>query len=172
MMTKEEWRWIPGYEDRYEISDLGRVRSYRGSRGIRLREPQIRTASPDSKGYHVIKLYKNDRRAFRLSRLVLTIFKGDGTGLQASHLDGNVDNNNLSNLTWETPLQNSARQVQHGTRRRGEDRPAAKLTEKQVRKIRQLRNEGITHAILASLFKVSSGNVSDICNRKSWTHVT
>jgi hypothetical protein len=55
---------------------------------------------------------------------------------------------------------------------RGEEAGTAKLTEREVKKIRTLRATGEwTLQALADKFKVSKSNVLFIVQRKSWTHV-
>lgn len=53
----------------------------------------------------------------------------------------------------------------------GESGPGAKLTEKQVRKIRRLYEKGWRQRDLAERFGVEQTNISAIVRRKSWTHI-
>lgn len=48
----------------------------------------------------------------------------------------------------------------------------AKLTADRVRKIRALNAQGMTYAALARLFDIDARNVSGICRRKYWRHVS
>lgn len=65
----------------------------------------------------------------------------------------------------------------HGTKThpesisRGEDRPAAKLTEEQVREIRWLSDLGETRTLLAKRYGVTPTVIRRIAQRRSWKHV-
>ncbi len=54
---------------------------------------------------------------------------------------------------------------------KGERRPNAKLTEAAVLEIRSGRFEGQTHLEIAKHFGVVQGVISNVRNRKSWTHI-
>lgn len=47
-----------------------------------------------------------------------------------------------------------------------------KLTEEQVRQIRDMNNKGYFRAYIAKVFRVSRSTISAIVNRKTWKHVT
>jgi len=54
---------------------------------------------------------------------------------------------------------------------RGERKPNAKLTEDAVREIRSGRFDGWTHLAIGRHFGVSYSVVSNVINRKTWTHI-
>lgn len=112
-MTDEIWRPIPGWEDRYQVSNFGRVRSRRrrGAPG------GLRRLANDAFGYRVLSLSRPGARVTkRVHVLVLTAFVGPRpTGHLVRHLDGDPSNNRLSNLAWGTSSENNHDQVRHGT---------------------------------------------------------
>lgn len=55
--------------------------------------------------------------------------------------------------------------------RRGVAHPRAKLTENDVRLIRALGAEGMTHRGLAAKFEVSKRAIEAVLARQSWRHV-
>lgn len=121
----EIWKSIPGAPTGYEVSSLGRVKNPRG---------KILKVVLNYKGYHYIKIQKRNRY---LHALVLEAFVGPKPeGMLTRHLDGNKTNNDLSNLTWGTPAENSIDSIAHGHTLPGEKNPSAKLTWAQVAKIR------------------------------------
>jgi hypothetical protein len=73
--------------------------------------------------------------------------------------------------------QNAGRGDRHGsvtkpeTFLRGVDLPQAKLTEADVRRIRQLAAEGGAETKIAAMFGVCRANVRKVVLRKSWRHV-
>lgn len=64
----EIWNWVAGQETRYEISDLGRVRSYvrMGRRGSVNRNARLLKPVRDKDGYQLIMI---DKRCLRFTAL-------------------------------------------------------------------------------------------------------
>ena len=54
---------------------------------------------------------------------------------------------------------------------KGANNPNSKLTEDDVRAIRQKKVEGVTHSVLAEEYGVTKTTISQIYNRKLWAHV-
>lgn len=54
---------------------------------------------------------------------------------------------------------------------RGESHPRAKLTNEQVRQIRELYKQGFSTNVIARNYKVSKWNVEQIVKNKTWTHL-
>jgi predicted DNA-binding protein YlxM (UPF0122 family) len=55
--------------------------------------------------------------------------------------------------------------------RYGENHPQAKLTNEQVRTIRELFSLGFSTNVIARNFKVSKWNIEEIVKRHTWTHI-
>lgn len=117
-----EWRDIPGFEARYQVSDDGRVKSvarrcasWRGeSRRVneRILKPYL------CRRYLAVNMSVEGVRSFRtIHRLVATVLLGPQPflGAEVCHNDGNALNNNLSNLRWDTASENRIDAVRHGT---------------------------------------------------------
>lgn len=107
----DEWRDIPGFEGRYQVSSNGAVRS------VIRKEPLIMKAKLSAKGYPTVGLYDRGRqRSWHVHRLVALAFHPDSwfTGAVVRHLDGNPANNAVANLAWGTPSENQIDRVQHG----------------------------------------------------------
>lgn len=95
----EIWRDIKGYEGKYQVSSWGRVRGANG----------ILTPYKTSKGYLKVGLCNGGRCSDkkRVHRLVAAAFIPNPYGLpQVNHLDGNKENNSVTNLEWCTNQQN------------------------------------------------------------------
>ena len=115
--SEENWRPVSGYEGVYSVSDHGRMRSdsrvatYFLARGEVTRHyaEKLLVIRLGTDGYPIVTLRKSGaNRTLRVHRLVLESFVGPRpVGMCARHLDDNRDNNNLSNLAWGTPLENS-----------------------------------------------------------------
>lgn len=110
----EIFKDIPGYEQLYQISNLGRVRSlsrdlYDPKRNLYLRTLPSSIITPVlDGGYFRLNLYKKGKKkAFRVHRLLAMAFiPNPECKSQINHKDGNKSNNDLSNLEWVTPKEN------------------------------------------------------------------
>lgn len=111
-MEEEIWKDIPGYEGRYQASNLGRIRSlldYHGRAQFLVLSQQLNT-----NGYYFVLLYKNNSRRFvAVHRLVCAAFhKNPNNYPCVNHRDENRYNNRADNLEWCTQKYNS----NYGTR--------------------------------------------------------
>lgn len=97
----EKWKPIKGYEGLYEISNLGRVKSYHITRGTKERILKPRYVKDN---YLMIALYKDGtRKNFQLHHLVADAFVENPKQLkEINHKDGNKENNSYVNLEWTT----------------------------------------------------------------------
>lgn len=113
----ETWKWIPDYEDYYQVSDLGNVRSVTRRVGRRLLRGGPLKPGPSGAGYLQISLSREGVvKRFDIHRLVLRTFLGEpAKGQQACHENGNQTDNRLSNLRWDTPSANNLDKTRHGT---------------------------------------------------------
>lgn len=109
----ENWRPIVGYEDQYQVSDQGRVRSLArhriGAHGSRTRVSE-RILKPGGNRYPMVLLCKDgNRRGFSIHRLVAEAFiPAVGDRQEVNHRDGNPTNNVASNLEWVNRSENVA----------------------------------------------------------------
>ena len=109
---EEIWKAIEGYEGKYEVSNLGRVRSLdmkfdRIWNGITQHyhvKGRILKQKTDNKGYAFIGLSNGARHNisyFRVHQLVAKAFIPNPDNLpQVNHKDENKQNNIVSNLEW------------------------------------------------------------------------
>ena len=112
-MNKEIWKNIVGYEDSYEISNFGRIRSKERiiiSKDGRKRflPENILNIGERKHLYKNVCLYKNGLgERFSIHRLVATHFIPNPKNLPyIDHIDGNPSNNHVSNLRWVTQKEN------------------------------------------------------------------
>lgn len=173
--TKEEWRPVVGYEGRYEVSSLGRVRSVARSVWIPAtwrtaayrRRERGRLLSPSRlrKGYRRVNL---EGVAHSVHRLVLEAFVGPcHEGMEGCHCDGNPGNNAIDNLRWDTRKGNWDDRRKHGNAA-----STRKLSDGQVREIRLLvSSTGLTNIEIAARYGVHHSTVSLIRRGKVWKSV-
>lgn len=171
----EIWKAVEGFEDLYDVSNFGRVRRKRyTNRHIDIKiQPKLLKLTKTKLGYIRTTLSKKGMPSgFFVHVLVLKTFVGQAPqGCECAHMDGTRDNNHIDNLKWTTRKENHAHKKIHGTSQHGQNNPFAKLTEKDVLKIRELRSKGKTLKEVSSIFNVSMRNISIITNRGSWTHI-
>ncbi len=109
----ETWLPVIGYQG-YEISDQGRVKSYRkATQGGRLMK-----APPDSDGYPSVGLYDSPqcRKTTKVATIVALAFLGSRPeGMVVRHLNGERSDSSLKNLCYGTIAENVADEVAHGT---------------------------------------------------------
>jgi len=95
--------------------------------------------------------------------MVLEAFVGPRSeGQETRHLDGDITNNRLTNLVWGTRRDQFADQVLHGTDTRGARNGASKLSNDQVREIRDSLAAGHKGCALAERFGVGGATITRI----------
>lgn len=117
-MQEEVWKDIAGYEDKYQVSNFGRVRSlqYHNTKGI-MRIGYLKPAT-DGCGYLRCALSKNNKlTTFKVHRLVAEAFIDNPNNLpQINHKDGNKQNYSVENLEWCTISENQRHAYANGLR--------------------------------------------------------
>lgn len=101
------WQNIPDWEW-YLINEQGEVLNTRTNKYLK--------GDINNIGYHRVTLYDNKRKQrFFIHRLVATLFLPNPNNLpEVNHIDGNKDNNSVSNLEWCNHVHN-----EHAARRTG-----------------------------------------------------
>lgn len=139
---KEIWKDIEGYEGFYQISNLGRVKSLGGWCGTAKRKEKIRSTSLTHDGYVKVRLiHQGKDKTMRVHRLVAEAFIANPKNKDTvNHIDGNKQNNMVSNLEWVDRTEQMIHAYGLGlkTSRVGSHNSNAKLTDEQVREIRKL----------------------------------
>lgn len=119
-MRKEIWKPIKDYEDYYEVSNFGNVRSKGrkvwNGKGFYFKKGRLLKKIKHSTDCWKVELYINgNRKGHRVHRLVAEAFieKIDGKDL-VNHLDGNRLNNHVSNLEWCDQKRNMQHMYEYG----------------------------------------------------------
>ena len=169
----ENWRPVPGWEEFYEVSDCGRVKSLsrtttcvgRWGKSVSRIEPErILKPAAAGGGYLFIGLrLKGVSKPAYIHRLVLEAFIGPcPKGQEACHNNGERTDNRLGNLRWDTRKNNHADKRRHGTVLRGEESPNSVLSNREAHALRVLGNTGVSTLDLAVAFQVSQSHVRAI----------
>lgn len=104
MKLNEKWKPVVGFEGKYEVSDLGNVRSINY-----LRTGKTKILSPGiNRGYLHVVLWKDGKgKHYYVHNLVVTVFKGPiPPGMQVNHINEDKTDNRLSNLEVVTHKEN------------------------------------------------------------------
>ncbi len=111
---EEIWKDIPGYENLYQVSNLGRIRriNYSDKNNPHCNwQDQIyyfKMNSHDKDGYILVILTKNKKRkTYKVHRLVLETFEGiTKERTIVNHINGRKDDNRICNLEWVNNSEN------------------------------------------------------------------
>lgn len=154
------------YYENYMVSDDGLIFSKYTNKPLK---PQKQRG-----GYYKISLYK-DRKPVNAQyhRVVCCTFHGYCPDLVVNHKDGDKLNNHPNNLEWVTQSENRLHAHRVLGKQNGEDNPASKLTEDDVRFIKQsLENNyyGL-QSELARKFNVDNNVIFLIKKGRLWKNV-
>lgn len=106
-MQEEIWKDVPNYEGLYQVSNLGKVKSFKR------KKVKILKSSIDFKGYHVSRLMKlNKAKDFKVHQLVAMAFLGHipcGYKSVIDHINNNSLDNRVENLKIVTARENCSK---------------------------------------------------------------
>lgn len=170
----EHWKDISDFEEYYEVSNLGRVRSktryIRNGMGTRICRGRVLKPRNNSAGYLFVSLH--DATTGRvlpryIHSLVAEAFLGKSLGMTVDHLNRDTTDNRLSNLEVVSQSENTKRW-------RGdiEGFDTTRLTRDEVRFIRYSRAiYGSTYRELGQAFDVNWRTIQKVCKRETWKNV-
>ena len=163
---KEIWKNIDGFEGKYLVSNLGRIKSIK--RNL-IKIQKITWA------YKSINLWKDAKcTCFRVHRLIAIAFIPNPKNKpQVNHKDGDKLNNNSKNLEWMTSSENTKHSFDNNLQQKGngELNSMSKITESEVLQIRKLYNEGQKLVPISKQFDISFQAISKIVNKQRWKHI-
>lgn len=163
----EEWRDIEGYEDLYQVSDAGRIRSKwipsvhsdcekRISHITRILKPV-----KNNNGYYKVTLCDSDgmRTDRSIHRLVAEAFiPNEDNKPQINHKNGDKYDNGVENLEWCTSKENNSHASVHGLK------PRPNNARKVLRSDGQIFNSAAEAG--RAIGSTNGSHVSDVCNGK------
>jgi hypothetical protein len=176
----ELWKDISGYEGRYQVSNLGRVKSLKrietrsDGRAHTVAESLL-TPSPNIVSGHLRVNLAKDRKSktVYIHRIVLEAFQGTcPIGQECCHADDDPSNNVISNLRWGTHKENTEDRRKNKKLIVGEAATGAKLTNEKVAEIKKRLALGVKNSVLVSEFNVSPAAISNIKLGHRWKHVS
>jgi len=161
---QEIWKSIPGFEN-YLISNLGNVYNKKFNR--------VKKPTKGNGGYWSINLSKNGKSSFcLLHRIVaITFLPNPENKPQVNHINADKKDNTVNNLEWVTSKENNIHSVTKGNGTKGTQVWTAKLSEKDVIKIKNRLKQGETLVILAKEFNVCKQTIFKIKTNKIWKSI-
>lgn len=176
-IIREEYKTIP-WAKNYKVSNTGKVYSFAK---IKLGIELVPHSQPDKrKGtgslYPYVSISDNDKKIknYNIHRLVAEAFIPNPENKpQVNHIDGNKQNNFVTNLEWVTPKENT----QHALAEKllnppiGERCASSRFKESQVLEAIKLLSEGKPNCEVAKLTGIDDRAVSDIRNKKRWGYL-
>lgn len=178
---EEIWKDIQGYEGKYQISSLGRVKCiYKGKNYLRI-------TTPNSRKYHCIILSKDRKqRGYLVHRLVAIHFIDNPNNYEyVNHKSFDKNDNSVSNLEWCTHQQNidhaktGGRFIINKPQRPKKQKPEKiyskyrcyKLTKENVLDIRFKYSQGVSIRQLHNEYGTTYNNIYMAATRKTWANI-
>lgn len=160
---EEIWKDIKGYEGLYQVSNTGKIKSFRKSTKFHCASEYFLSPSIINSGYYTVTLYKsNQKHKFQVHRLVAEHFLENPNNYPCvNHKDENKLNNCADNLEWCTYAYNNT----YGTIKDGKLITLAKP-------INQYTLTGVwvatylSPSIAAKMLNISVVSIRNCCNGK------
>ena len=160
LMKNEEWRDVVGYEGRYQVSSMGRVKSLvrKGRKRERILKPAFNGC-----GYLLVNLCAGGKRkTLKVHRLVCEAFHDNPDNKSdVNHINENKTDNRACNLEWCTCKQN----INHGTHNE-------RMAKTKSKPVGQYTRDGELVKVWPSIIEVqrqagfNQGNISKVANGK------
>lgn len=165
---------IKNTNEKYAITEYGRVWSY-PRQGTKTEGMFIKTYF-DVNGYEVAPLYINGKQKhIKIHRLVAeTYIRPIKNKLEINHIDGNKQNNHISNLEWVDRSENIQHAYNLGLRdnvkySKGRTHYLSKINEKIAIEMRRFKQTGCKIREIAIICNVSESCVKNVLYRGDWS---
>lgn len=158
----EIWKDVVGYENLYQVSNLGRIRSL-GNKSNHTNFKYLKQET-NAGGYKRVYLYKNcKRKCYLVHRLVAQAFLLNlENKREINHIDCNKQNNCVDNLEWCSRQENHLHKCLNGLNSTKE------AVEKNEKPIILINNNTRYRSMMDACRQLglSVANVSRVCNGK------
>lgn len=167
---EEIWKDVVGYENIYEVSSFGNVRTHENKttwterHGLRhWKQRYLKNKTPNGRDVRV-SLWKNGKlKDWLVHRLVAYAFilNDDNSKDSINHIDGNPKNNHVSNLEWCDHYENNNHAFDNNLIKTGKKTTLLRLSDNKTFEFRSLSK--------ASLFLGrNSGYISNTLKRNKY----
>lgn len=175
----EEWKPVINFEDRYEVSSFGLIRSIPFLKNSRnnhgeysfMEKGGILKPSKTKDNYFFVSLCRDKyEKRVRVHRLVAEHFLLNPDNLpQINHIDGNKQNNHISNLEWCSAQHNVIHSYKLGLASNKEERhPSTVLTHEKVFRMAEMRYGGYSYKQISEELDLKYATVWSVINRRNW----
>lgn len=152
---KEIWKPVVGFENHYEVSNLGNIRRKKSGRLRKIDNAPI---------YPTILLSVNGKhKTFRVHRIVAKAFLAPVEGkTHVNHKNGNHYDNRAENLEWVTQEENNLHSYRVLHRRPpllGKEPPNRKIADADIPEMDRLNNEGMTTDAIGCVYGVCGSTI-------------
>jgi hypothetical protein len=199
-LENEIWKDILDYEGNYQVSNIGRVKSFKQNKINGKIQKQYKRAN-----YFCVKLYNFNKIVKNkfVHILVFETFNNDKlkTTECVHHIDEDKENNNINNLNKEPKIKHICDHYKNNlyfnfngkhhleiTKEKisnirkekfkngelnfkGENAPNNKIPKDDIINIKILIQLGFSNRYIAKNFNTSHQNINSIRNKKSWSHL-
>lgn len=178
--TTEIWKPVVGYEGVYEVSSLGRVKRVAAHRFTKKPITKILRQGRSGRDRRLVVVLTSGpgtrQKQHYVATVVAAAFLGEKpAGTETNHIDGNRDNNRVSNLEYVTHLENVRHAIRLGRMSfehlRGPKPWTRKLSVEDVVEIKRLLSTGASMASIARRFCVTERAVAHIKYGRTWKHL-
>jgi hypothetical protein len=159
-----QWKPVVGYEDAYEVSDCGEVRSVDriDSAGRKLKGRVLKQYKAPN-GYMFTSVCANGKKGTRtVHSLMAEAFLGDPGDMWVNHKNGVKTDNSLENLEYVTPGENTIHAYKTGLNKR------RVLTQEQADEIHWLYSLGVKIQRLADAYSVTWCTASNAAKGRTY----
>jgi len=175
-MGQEIFKPIKGYEQYYEVSNFGRVKSLAKTWSVGIKGDTFLKPGERRTGYSFVVLCVDRVKKYAsVHRLVAEHFcDNPNNNNVVNHLDSNTKNNSYDNLEWTTYSGNAIHAFNAGRRngRKGEKHHNSQITEKEVKEIKELYKKGtLSQSQIGRIFFISQTQIGRIVRNERWKHI-
>lgn len=162
----EKWKWVEGYEGLYVISNKGRVAGKHGE--IKLKPRNARQPYPS-----VCLSKANKKKFYNIHTLLMKHFGPPQPKDKpfVTHINDDPTDNRLSNLKWGDVSSNAQDKIRNDRQPNGERVGGSKISNKEAKKIRLLRDLGVSPFLLAEIYGVHYSSIWKIVTGRTFKHV-
>jgi len=167
----EIWKNVVDYEEIYQVSNLGRAKSFHYDAG------NGRVLKTQNGTYPQVTLCRDgNREQVSMHHLISKAFLGPAPSpdYEVNHKNGDKYDNRVENLEWVTRSENErhAYRVLGREAPRGEAHKSSKLTRYDVQRIRILyATDQYSHRELGKMFGINHRAIGRIIRYERWRHV-
>ena len=155
LLNIEIWKDVVGFENYYEVSNLGSIRRKKSKR---VRRIDFATIYPT-----ILLSVKGKQKTYRVHRLVAEAFlPKNNEKNHVNHKNGNKIDNRVVNLEWVTQAENnihSYRILKRTAPMKGKTAPNRKIKNTDILEIDRLNKSGISTEVIGEMYGINGSTI-------------